>query len=219
MIGRIRKNLLVGFANGIVILLPIIITIAIVRYLVIKVNNAVLEPLLKLFAPMANIGIHVFLAKSIIFIGVILIVACIGWGAKIIVVNRTFSFGEQILIRVPIMGRIYNAIKQISHAFIGQGKTIFKQVVLIEYPRRGVYSIGFTTGVTKGEIKSAMDKYGINVFVPTTPNPTSGIFLIVPREDIHFLKMSVEEGMKMVVSGGSVTPPFIEESTEENTAT
>jgi uncharacterized membrane protein len=212
------NKFLISFFNGIVILLPIAITWALIRFLVIKVNDIVLEPLLGFFAPILKGAQHVFVAKSVIFAGVILSVALIGWGAKILFINRFFSWGEQILIRLPIMGRIYNAIKQISSAFLGQGKTIFKQVVLVEYPRRGVYSIGFTTGVAKGEIKESMGKSGINVFVPTTPNPTSGIFLVAPKEEIKFLTMSVEEGMKLVVSGGSVSPPyFLKESDEEIT--
>jgi len=217
MKNRMANNILLGFINGIVIILPVTITIWIVRFLVIKVNDAILEPLLNLFAPMAGTGLHIYLAKSVIFIGVVFAVALVGWAAKILVVNRVFSFGENVLMKVPIMGRIYNAVKQISHAFLGQGKTIFKQVILIEYPRKGVYSLGFTTGVTRGEIKGLLDtaKGGINVFVPTTPNPTSGVFLIVPRDNIHFLKMSVEDGMKMVVSGGSVTPPHVDEAAEE----
>ena len=111
-----------------------------------------------------------------------------------------------MVIKVPFMGKIYAASKQIFSAVIGQGKTIFKQVVLIEYPRKGLYSIGFTTGTAKGEVKEALDANGINVFIPTTPNPTSGMLIIMPRDNIKFLKMSVEEGMKMVVSGGSVSP-------------
>jgi uncharacterized membrane protein len=208
MKNKMWNNLIVGFINGIVTLLPITITVVIIRFIVIKVNNVVLDPLLGLFAPMADSGMHIYLAKGVIFIGVIITVALIGWAARILVINRAFSSGERLLLRLPIMGRIYNAVKQISHAFIGQGKTIFKQVVLVEYPRRGLYSIGFTTGVTKGEIRVGLGKSGINVFVPTTPNPTSGVFLVVPKEEIHFLKMSVEEGMKLVVSGGSVSPPY-----------
>ena len=140
----------------------------------------------------------------------------IGWTAKILVVNRFFSLGEKTLIKVPLVGRIYNAVKQISSAFLGHGKTIFKQVVLVEYPRKGIYSLGFTTGVSKGEIKDAMRRSCVNVFLPTTPNPTSGFFLVIPKEEIRFMKMSVEEGMKLVVSGGSVTPSYLDKDPDED---
>ncbi len=203
---RLWNRFFVNFFNGIVILLPIAVTIALIRFLVVWVNNIVLNPLMKFFAPIAKGPEHVYLAKTIIFLVVIFAVALIGWGAKILVINRVFSLGEQLLLKVPIMGRIYNAAKQIFSSVLGQGKTIFKQVVLVEYPRKGLYSVGFTTGTTKGELKDSIGTSGVNVFIPTTPNPTSGIFLIIPKESIFFLKMSVEEGMKLVVSGGAVSP-------------
>ena len=202
------RRFFIGFLNGIIILLPVAATIMIVRFLVLKVNDIVLEPFLRLFAGAKTDIQHVFIAKGILLLTVVFGVALIGWAARILAINRFFSWGESILIKVPIMGRIYNAIKQISSAFLGQGKTIFKQVVLVEYPRKGVFSIGFTTGTTKGEVRTVLGKNGINVFIPTTPNPTSGIFLMVSKDDIQFLKMSVEDGMKLVVSGGSVTPPY-----------
>lgn len=198
------NKVFVYFLNGIVLLLPIAVTVTLVRFLVISLNNVVLEPFLKFFAPLA-VGVRVYAAKSMIFLAVILIVASIGWGARILFINRIFSLGERLLLKVPVMGRIYNAAKQIFSSLFGHGKTIFKQVVLLEYPRKGLYSLGFTTGVTKGEIRTLVPG-GVNVFVPTTPNPTSGIFIVVPKEDVCFLKMSVEDGMKMIISGGSVSP-------------
>ena len=96
-----------------------------------------------------------------------------------------------------MFGKIYHAIRQISSAFLGEGKTIFKQVVLFEYPRKGIYSIGFVTGKASGAVQTKSGEEMITVFLPTTPNPTSGIFLLVPKSELRFLKMSVEEGMKM----------------------
>jgi len=202
------NRIFLGFLNGIVILLPVLITVMIIRFLVVKLNDAVLTPLLKLLSYSGNEIPHVYVAKSLIFIFVVAGVVVIGWAARILVIKRFFSWGEKIFLKVPIMGRIYNAVKQISSAFLGQGKTIFKQVVLIEYPRKGLHSIGFTTGTTKGEVKDVLGKNGINVFVPTTPNPTSGVFIIVSRDEIQFLDMSVEDGMKLVISGGSVAPLY-----------
>lgn len=198
------NKLFVNFFNGMVLLLPAAVTFAIIRFLVIKLNDIVLEPLLKLIAPLAG-GYRMYAAKAIIFLAVIFAIALIGWCAKIWFINRAFSIGEKLLIRVPVMGRIYKAAKQIFSSFMGQGKTIFKQVVLVEYPRKGLYTIGFTTGTSKGEIKNALGQNAVNVFVPTTPNPTSGYFLVIPKESLQFLKMSVEDGMKLVVSGGSVS--------------
>jgi uncharacterized membrane protein len=202
---RVWNRFLVNFFNGIVLLLPVAVTIFLVKFLVTKLNEVFLDPTVRFVAPMAG-GYRVVAAKTVIFFIAIIVVALIGWGAKILFVNRVFSLGERLLIKVPIMGRIYKASKQIFNAFFGQGKTIFKQVVLVEYPRKGLYTLGFTTGETKGELKDSVGGSGVNVFVPTTPNPTSGFFLIIPKEDVHLLNMSVEDGLKMVISGGSVAP-------------
>ncbi|MFH1305944.1 MAG: DUF502 domain-containing protein [Candidatus Omnitrophota bacterium] len=201
---------IINFINGIAILLPIVVTVALVKFLVVQVNNLVLNPIIKSLTLVTGEMQRVYLAKSLIFFIVIFAVMVIGWAAKILFINRAFSSGERVLLRVPFLGRIYNAAKQIFAAFIGHGKTIFKQVVLVEYPSKGLYALGFTTGITKGEIRDAMAGNGINVFIPTTPNPTSGMFIVVPKESIRFLKMSVEEGMKMIVSGGAVSPDFQE---------
>ncbi|MDP8298613.1 MAG: DUF502 domain-containing protein [Candidatus Tantalella remota] len=210
------NRVFVNFFNGIVLLLPITVTVVLIRFLVIKLNDAILSPLVKLFAPVAGEN-HVYLAKVIVFFSVMLAVAAIGWGAKILVINRTFSLGEKILLKVPIMGRIYNASKQIFSTMLRHGKTIFKQVVLLEYPRKGIYTLGFTTGITKGELKNATGSECINVFVPTTPNPTSGFFLVVPKDSIQFMKMSVEDGMKLIISGGSVLPSLSGSSRDDET--
>jgi len=200
-----------GFLNGIVIILPIIVTVWIIKFLAFMVNDVVLTPFSNILAAM-GLGVErVYLVKILIFFIVVSVVVAIGWAARILFITRIFSWGEKIFIKVPIMGKIYNAVKQISSAFLGQGKTIFKQVVLLEYPRKGLYSLGFTTGVTKGELKYVHQKNSVNVFIPTTPNPTSGMFIVVPKDEIRFLKMSVEDGMKLIVSGGAVSPEFTEE--------
>ncbi|MDD4956591.1 MAG: DUF502 domain-containing protein [Candidatus Omnitrophica bacterium] len=204
---KIWNKFFVNFFNGIVILLPVAVTIALVNFMVKWLNNAILEPILELFTATTGGGRHVLIGKTLVFLLAIFTMALIGWGAKIIFINRIFSLGERLLIKVPVMGRVYAAFKQIFSAIFGQGKTVFRNVVVIEYPRKGIYSIGFTTGFAKGELKALAGDGAIAVFLPTTPNPTSGIFLIVPREEAHFLNISVEDGMKLIVSGGAVSPP------------
>ncbi len=200
------SKIFVRFLNGMAILLPVVITVWIIRFLVLIVNNIVLTPFLKLFHMIGDGIQHVYIAKALILVMVLFLIVFIGWAARVLFIKRIFSWSEGVFIKVPIMGRIYNAVKQISSAFIGHGKTIFKSVVLVEYPRKGLYSIGFTTGDTKGKLNAVTGGDSINVFIATTPNPTSGMFIVVPREDIRFLEMSVEDGMKLVVSGGSVSP-------------
>ncbi|MGB1548340.1 MAG: DUF502 domain-containing protein [Alphaproteobacteria bacterium] len=117
------------------------------------------------------------------------------------------KYGERVLARMPVVRSIYGALKQIFEAVLTHSSTAFRKVVLIEYPRRGTWVLGFITGETKGEIQNLTKETVINVFLPTTPNPTSGFLLFVPAEDVYELTMTVEEGIKMVVSGGIVTPP------------
>jgi len=114
---------------------------------------------------------------------------------------------ENLLARMPVVRSIYGAVKQIFETVLAQQSSAFRQVVLVEYPRRGIWAIGFVSGSTRGEVQNLTKEDCVNVFLPTTPNPTSGFLLFVPRDDLIVLNMTVEEGIKMVVSGGIVTPP------------
>jgi len=114
---------------------------------------------------------------------------------------------EMALARMPVIRSLYGATKQIMETVLANQSQAFREVVLIEYPRRGLWSIAFITGRTEGEIQNLTEDSMVNVFLPTTPNPTSGYLLFVPAQDIVHLKMSVEEGVKLVISGGIVAPP------------
>jgi len=115
-------------------------------------------------------------------------------------------FSERILSQMPVIRNVYSAVKQILETVLAQQSNAFREAVLIEYPRRGIWAIGFLTGITKGEVQNLTEEQCINVFLPTTPNPTSGFLLFVPKKDIVPLSMSVEDAIKMVISGGIVTP-------------
>jgi len=114
---------------------------------------------------------------------------------------------ERILVRVPVVRGVYSATKQILETVLARQSNAFREAVLVEYPRCGVWAIAFITGRTKGEVQSITQEEVINIFVPTTPNPTSGFLLFVPKKELVPLSMSVEEAIKMVISGGIVTPP------------
>ena len=118
------------------------------------------------------------------------------------------KLGERIIARLPIIRSVYGALKQIFESVLKTSSKSFREVVLIEYPRKGIWAIGFITGDTKGEVQYNLKEEIVNVFLPTTPNPTSGFLLFVPRKDLKVLNMNVEEGIKMVISGGIVTPKF-----------
>lgn len=114
---------------------------------------------------------------------------------------------DRILNQMPVIRNVHSAIKQILETVLAQQSNAFREAVLIEYPRRGIWAIGFITGTTQGEVQNMTEEECINVFLPTTPNPTSGFLLFVPKKDIAPLTMTVEEAIKMVISGGIVTPP------------
>ncbi len=124
--------------------------------------------------------------------------------------------GERVLNRMPVVRSIYSAIKQIFETVLAQQSNAFREAVLVEYPRRGIWAIGFITGTTKGEVQNLTEEETVNIFLPTTPNPTSGFLLFVPKSDVVPLEMSVEEAVKMVISGGIVTPPDRRSKKEQN---
>jgi uncharacterized membrane protein len=114
---------------------------------------------------------------------------------------------DAVLERTPVLRGIYSAVKQIFETMLAQKANAFREVVLLEYPRKGIWTMAFITGTASGEIGERFDEEMVNVFVPTTPNPTSGFLLFLPRRDVHVLDMNVEEGLKMVISTGIITPP------------
>lgn len=131
----------------------------------------------------------------------------IGWFATNFLGRIFIRLSEYIVDRVPVIRTLYSAIKQIFETIMATQSQAFREVVMLEYPRKGVWSIGFVTGKSEGEVQRTTAEETINVFVPTTPNPTSGYLLFVPKKELFYLNMSVEEGVKLVVSAGIITPP------------
>jgi uncharacterized membrane protein len=123
---------------------------------------------------------------------------------------------EDMLARMPVIRNIYSALKQILETVFADHSAAFREAVLIEYPRRGIWAVGFITGRTEGEVQNTTEEECINIFLPTTPNPTSGFLLFVPKKDLIPLSMTVEEAIKMVISGGIITPPDRRPEAERN---
>lgn len=203
MFAGIRKN----FITGLAVLFPLVITIWFVRLIIIKTNLVVLEPLMKALRPFLGNVTFEYSARILLFIIIVLIVALIGFGTRVLVLRKFFSHWEKLFYRVPMAGKIYSVTKDMSHAFLGQSKGIFTRVVLVEFPRKGIYSIGFVTSEGKGEVQDKTEEKVINVFIPTTPNPTSGYLILVPEKELINLDMSIADGMKLVISGGIVSLP------------
>ncbi len=140
-------------------------------------------------------------------LALLLLLLVVGFLAAGLIGRIVFRMGERLIGRVPVVRSVYGALKQIFETVFADSSSSFREVVLVEYPRRGLWAVGFITGRTRGEVRERLETDMVNVFLPTTPNPTSGFLLFVPLSDVVRLDMSVEEGIKMVISAGIVTPP------------
>jgi len=203
MLKSLRKN----FFTGLIVIFPALVTVWIVQFIVVKLNLIALEPATRHLEPYVGGGILEYLVKIALLILIVLVIAFIGFGTRLLFLTKFFSYWERKIYLIPMIGKIYSATREMSQAFLGQSKGIFTRVVLVEFPRPGVYAIGFVTSEGKGEVQDKTIEKVINVFVPTTPNPTSGFLLLVPEEQLIKLDMSIDEGLKLVISGGIVPLP------------
>ncbi|MBT4907144.1 MAG: DUF502 domain-containing protein [Rhodospirillaceae bacterium] len=156
-----------------------------------------------------NTYLHSIIPFEVPGVGLIVLIIAliiIGALARMLLGRTVVRISENLVNRTPVVRSVYGATKQIVETVLKSQSDAFRQVVLFEYPRRGNWAMGFVTGTTKGEIQALTDDDVVNVFLPTTPNPTSGYLLFVPRRELMPLSMSVEEGIKMIISGGIVTP-------------
>lgn len=198
---RIRNDFLTGMA----ILLPITITILVLNLILKALNRKLLEPIVHTVAPYIAGPYVTIVAKVVILFLIFFGITIIGMAGRVLLVRRFFTFWEKILLRVPMVRNIYGGTKQLAKAFLGEGKTVFRKVALVEYPRKGVYSIAFVTKErAKRQLVGKAGKELVNLFVPTTPNPTSGIFIAAPKDEVMFLDMSIEDAFKLIISAGAV---------------
>ncbi len=154
------------------------------------------------------LGIAIFGERPIPGLGLIALLALLtltGFAAKNVFGQLVITRGQQIMNRIPLVNRIYHAVQQISQAIFSGHKGVYQQAVLIEYPRKGLYSIAIMTADTKGVVQEALPEDSISVFLPTTPNPTSGFLLFVPKKDVIELNIPVEDALKLIISGGTIS--------------
>lgn len=207
LFSRLRMYLL----TGILVTAPISITIYL-TWVFLKFVDSKVTPLIPYgynpneYLPFSVPGLGLAIAL-VFFISV-------GWFAKNFLGRLIIRFSEYVVHHLPVISTLYKAIKQIFETVMTSQSQAFREAVMFEFPRKGIWAIGFVTGVTKGEAQRLTEDEVVNVFFPTTPNPTSGFLIFVPRKDLVFLKMSVEEALKMVISGGILTPPDRTESTK-----
>ena len=196
LISRIRTY----FLTGVVVLIPIGITIYL-TVLIMSVSPSLIP---------ASINPNKYLPFNIPgleFLIAFIIITFVGMVSLTFIGKTLLNFGQRLLNKIPILRTIYNGLGQLTKNFTSSNNKS-KKIVLLEYPRKGLWSVGFATGDNKGEIshKVGRGKRLINVFVPTTPNPTSGFLLMVPKKDLIFLNMNFEDASKFIMSAGSINP-------------
>ena len=198
------KKLKVYFLTGLLVLTPLVLTIFIIWKLFFAIDGLLQGFISNILLAKFELGGRQLTGLG--FITIVLFILLTGFFAKNYFGKRVIQLGNKIVTRSPLINRVYIAIQQISEAFLSENREVFEKAVLIEYPRKGVYSIGFYTQDTKGEVQEKLDKNVVSIFLPTTPNPTSGFLLFVPKTETIDLDMSVEEALKVVISGGAVVP-------------
>ena len=202
--GGLMLRLRTYFFAGILITAPISITIYLAWAMIRWVDGAVI-PLIP-----AHYNPETYLPFSVPGIGLLILLVgltLIGAVTASMVGRMVVRGSDSLLNRMPVVRGVYNALKQIFETVLSQKSQAFREVVLVEYPRQGAWALGFITGTPDGEIQELGGGELVNVFVPTTPNPTGGFLLFLPERDVIRLSMTVEKGIKMVVSGGIVAPP------------
>ena len=200
LLQRIRSN----FLTGLVLITPIVLTLYMVWGAVNFIDDKVVPWLPSKYNPSTYIG------KDIPGFGVLtffLFTTLVGMVTKGFFGRQLIKFWQSLVDRTPIFRSIYNAVKQIAETVFTKSEQTFQSACLVEYPRKGIWVVAFVSTESKGEIKTAVNKKDLlTIFVPTTPNPTSGFLLFVPKDDVIVLKMSVENAAKLVISAGLVVP-------------
>lgn len=198
-----------AFVSGLLLLAPVGVTFFVIDFLIQRIG-APTRRFMFFFIP-PDRTTYVWLEYALYIAGVVgvtLFITLLGWFSKLVLGRVIFNTFERVVDTVPVVRSVYNTVKQIRDTFVQQEKAVFQKSVLIEYPRKGIWVLGFLTGQGKGEIQHRTASRLINVFVPTTPNPTSGFLLMVPEQEVHDLDMSIPDAMKLIISGGAVVPPW-----------
>jgi uncharacterized membrane protein len=196
-----------NFFAGLLVVLPIIITFYIIKFTVTMVNSAASSFFPPQYAPSHYLPYDIPGVELAIGI---LVLIFIGMSVRNFVGANLVKWAEGLVNSIPGVRSVYSAVKQIIDTVSVSNSSSFREVVILEYPRPGVWAIAFVTGEASGEVSRITDEALVNVFLPTTPNPTSGFLLFVPRKDLIPLHMTVEQGVKMVISAGIITPTTAE---------
>ena len=198
--GKIFQKLRRDFLTGLVVLIPIVLTVYLVWSVISFIDKVVIPIIPPKYNPLDLFEIYIPGLGVFLFLITTTLIGSIASG---FLGRQAISLGEKILSRTPVISTIYNSIKQIIQAVFKPNGTSFKQPCLVEYPRKGVWAVGFATKENTGIIKEKVKEELINVFVPTTPNPTSGFLLMIPKKDLIYLDVTFEQASKFIVSAGT----------------
>lgn len=200
---------------GLLVWLPLGVTVLVFKLLLGMVEN-MLEVVPAHYHPEALLGLEIPYLNVLISLLAMLVVTVV---TGVLVTNlfgrKIVAAWESLLGRIPLVRTIYQSAKQVAVTVFSSGGKSFRKVMLIEYPRKGLYTLAFQTGASIGEVQDKTGEEVITVFVPTTPNPTSGFLLMVPKSDITELEMSVDEALKMIISLGMVEPGSTPKSADQ----
>jgi uncharacterized membrane protein len=192
------------FITGLLVWVPLAIT-AWVLSLIVGAMDQSLRLLPQTLHPQALFGANIPGVGALLTLLIILVTGLL---TANFVGEKLVRWWERLLARIPVVNSVYNAVKQVSETLLAPGGQAFRKAVLVQYPRQGLWTIAFLTGKPGGDAGRHLDGDFVSIYVPTTPNPTSGFFLMLPRADVTELDMSVDEALKYVVSMGVVAPPL-----------
>lgn len=190
--------------TGLLIWIPLAITLWVLDLIVGTMGQSLLL-LPPQYQPQALFGHHIPGLGALLTVLVVLVTGVL---ASNILGQRLVRFGEKMVSRIPVVKSIYNGVKQVSDTLFAPGGQAFRKALLVQYPREGSWTIAFLTGQPGGDVANHLHGDYVSVYLPTTPNPTSGFFLMMPRHDVVELDMSVDEALKYVISMGVVPPDF-----------
>jgi uncharacterized membrane protein len=198
----VKKKIKTTFLTGIAAIIPVGVTVYILFHIISMMDN-LLRIIPVRFQPDELLSFHIP-GLGVIFTLVLIFI--VGLITKSYLGNKLVASGEWFVGKIPFVRSIYQALKQLVDTVFSDKSQSFKKVVLIEYPRRGMYALAFVTSETSGEVQAGTAQKCINLFIPTTPNPTSGFYIMVPEDDVKHMDMTVEEAFKLIISGGIASP-------------
>jgi uncharacterized membrane protein len=187
---------------GLLVIVPVAITLSVLQWIIGTLDRTLLI-LPEAWQPDRLIGVHIPGLGLVLTLAILLLV---GFAVSNFIGKKLVMWGDALVARIPVVRSIYSSVKQVSDTLFSPSGNAFRKAVLVQWPRPGVWTIAFVTGAPGGEVSAYLNGEYLSVYVPTTPNPTGGYFVILPKSDCVELKMTVDEALKYVISMGVVVP-------------